>query len=140
VSIVALVVGMGVSLGLERHWLQGFAQFTAISRKFGDLDVWAHTFNSPDYTNRWVVVRDFANNLAFEGWVNAFSDTANDHELLLRDVVVYESSSSTRLYEVDSVYLSRKKSELTIEFRREERTSLNQGGQDATGTPSRASV
>lgn len=134
VSGVAILVGLVITVALNRHWLQQFAQFTGISQKFGDLDVWAHTFNSSDFTNRWVVVRDFPNDLAFEGWVSAFSDTVSDNELLLRDVVVYQSSTSTRLYEIESVYLARKKSELTIEFRREDRRSSNQGDKDARGS------
>ena len=49
-----------------------------------------------------------------------FSDRVNDYELLLREVVVYQSSTSLKLYDVESVYLSRKKDDLTIEFRKGE--------------------
>ncbi|HLI78959.1 MAG TPA: DUF6338 family protein [Candidatus Binataceae bacterium] len=118
VSGIALLIGMFVCVGLNKHWLQKFAQRIGVSSKFGDLDVWSHTFNSSDLTDRWVVVRDFARDLAYEGWVSAFSDTAVDNELLLREVVVYQSSTSLKLYDVESVYLSRKKDELTIEFRK----------------------
>jgi len=65
-------------------------------------------------------VRDFTRDLAYEGWVSAFSDTASDNEVLLRELVVYQSSTSLKLYDVESVYLSRKKDELTIEFRKGE--------------------
>ena len=120
VSAIAVIVGLFICVALNRHWLQKFAQAANISRKFGDLDVWSHTFNSSDLTDRWVVVRDFARDLAYEGWVDAFSDSGAENELLLREVVVYQSSTSLKLYDVESVYLSRKKDELTIEFRRGE--------------------
>jgi hypothetical protein len=66
----------------------------------------------------WVVVRDFDRDLALEGWVNAFAETHDVNELLLRDVRIYQSSTSKFLYEVDSMYLTRPKDKLTIEFRR----------------------
>jgi hypothetical protein len=65
-----------------------------------------------------VVVRDLDHDLAYDGWVNAFSDTYDANELLLRDVKVYQSSSAQLLYELDSVYLTREKDELTIEVRK----------------------
>jgi hypothetical protein len=103
VSGIAVLLGMFVCVGLNKHWLQKFAQHIGVSSKFGDLDVWSHTFNSSDLTDRWVVVRDFARDLAYEGWVSAFSDTAADNELLLREVVVYQSSTSLKLYDVESI-------------------------------------
>ena len=120
VSGVSVIVGLLVSTVLNKHWLQKFGRRIGIGSKFGDLDVWSHTFNSSDLTDRWVVVRDFARDLAYEGWVSAFSDRVNDYELLLREVVVYQSSTSLKLYDVESVYLSRKKDDLTIEFRKGE--------------------
>ena len=118
VTVVAAFVGIGVSAALYRHWLHRMAKFLGISDKFGDMDVWAHTFNSSDLTNAWVVVRDINHDLAYEGWVNAFSETADANELLLREVKVYKNTTAEFLYEVESLYISRKREELTIEFRR----------------------
>jgi len=115
-TLVAPFVGLLVSLALNRHWLNRFAKGIRVSDKFGDLDVWARTFNSSDAV--WVVVRDLDHDLAYDGWVNAFSDTYDTNELLLRDVKVYQSSSAQLLYELDSVYLTREKDELTIEVRK----------------------
>jgi hypothetical protein len=120
VSGVALMIGLVVCVVLNEHWIHKLAQHAHITRRVGDLDIWSHTFNSPDLTDRWVVVRDFTHDLAYEGWVVAFSETASDNELLLREVVVYQSSTSMKLYDVDSLYLARKKDELTIEFRKGE--------------------
>lgn len=116
-TLVAPVLGLLASLALNKHWLNRLARVIGVSNKFGDLDVWARMFNSSDIV--WVVVRDFNHDLAFDGWVNAFSDTYDTNELLLRDVKVYQSSSAKLLYELDSVYLTRGKDELTIEIRKD---------------------
>lgn len=71
-TVIAPLVGLGVSLALNRHWINRFAKVIRVSKKFGDIDVWARTFNSPDFTDAWVVVRDFDHDLSFEGWVDAF--------------------------------------------------------------------
>jgi MFS family permease len=117
-TAAAPFVGLAVSLALNGHWLNRLARAIHVSNKFGDLDVWALTFNSSDITGAWVVVREFDRDLAFEGWVDAFADTYDVNELLLRDVRVYQSSTSKFLYEVDSIYMTRPKDHLTIEFRR----------------------
>jgi len=127
-TALAPLVGLTVSLALNRHWLNRLAESIHVSNKFGDIDVWARTFNSPDLTDAWVVVRDFNRDLAFEGWVNAFAETYELNELLLRDVRVYQSSTSQFLYEVNSMYLTRPKDSLTIEFRRGE-PQVNSGEQ-----------
>jgi len=129
-TVTAPFVGLGVSLALNRHWLNRFAKVIGVSNKFGDIDVWARTFNS-DLTDAWVVVRDFDHDLSFEGWVNAFSETYDVNELLLRDVRVYQSSTAAFLYAVDSIYLTRAKDELSIEFRRGEPQSRTGGKANA---------
>jgi MFS family permease len=117
-TAAAPFVGFAVSLAMNSHWLNRLAKAIHVSNKFGDIDVWALTFNSSDVTGAWVVVRDFDRDLAFEGWVDAFAETYDVNELLLRDVRVYQSSTSKFLYEVGSVYVTRPKDDLTIEFRR----------------------
>ena len=117
-TMIAVFLGIGVSAALSRHWLHRVAKFFGISYKFGDIDVWSHTFNSSELTDAWVVVRDINHDLAYEGWVNAFSETAEANELLLREVRVYKNTTAEFLYEVESLYISRKREELTIEFRR----------------------
>jgi hypothetical protein len=125
-TLIAPIVGLGVSLALNRHWLNRFAKVVGVSNKFGNIDVWARTFNA-DMQGAWVVVRDFTHDLSFEGWVEAFSDTYDVNELLLRDVRVYQGSTAKCLYAVEAMYLTRAKDELSIEFRKGEPQS-NTGG------------
>jgi len=119
-TALAPFVAVGVSLTLNKHWINRVGKALHVSNRFGDVDVWARTFNSRMLQDAWVVVRDFDRDLAFEGWVNAFAETYELNELLLRDVRIYQSSTSKLLYEVDSMYITRPKDELTIEFRRGE--------------------
>jgi hypothetical protein len=101
----------------QRALANRVAKTIHVSNKFGEIDVWAQSFNL-SVKDAWIVVRDFDHDLAFEGWVNAFAEAYDVNELLLREVKVYQSSTSRFLYEVDSVYLTRPKDRLTIEFRR----------------------
>ena len=57
-----------------------------ICYKFGDVGVWDFAFSSD--MPEWVVVRDQDNEIAYEGWVRAFSDSVDENELLLKDVRV----------------------------------------------------
>jgi hypothetical protein len=117
VTGLSVLVGLIVSNALNRHWLHSFAKLMGVSRHFGDMDVWAYTFNSTDVANEWVVVRDLNHDLMFEGWVSEFSDTFAENELLIREVKVYRSSTAEFLYQVDALYLARNRNNLTIEFR-----------------------
>lgn len=117
VCIVAVVLGAAITF-IHTHKLH-FRLFRAlkITRKFGELDVWGYLMNSDDVS--WVTVRDVANNLMYDGWVQAFSDNGSDTEVLLGDVRVYENGSGNFLYEVSSQYLSLDRKNVVIEIRRE---------------------
>jgi hypothetical protein len=115
-TAIAPVAGILVSLALNSHWINRIAKTIRVSDKFGDLDVWARTFNSTDVV--WVIVRDFEHDLAYDGWVEAFSDTYDENELFLRDVKVFKGTTAFLLYELDAVYITRHKDDLTIEIRK----------------------
>jgi hypothetical protein len=81
--------------------------------KTGDLDVWGLLFNSPE--GNVVLVRDVPQNRAYIGIVEGASETANDAELLLRAVTVFENSTSRKLYDTELVYLARDWRDVIIE-------------------------
>jgi hypothetical protein len=112
-TLVAVILGIGVSAAINHRLVHEVANSLKVSRKFGDLDVWGLLFNSPDLG--WVTVRDLGYDLTYEGWVDAFSDTSASAELLLRDVRVFRSSSGAQLYETSRVYLARPSDTLVIE-------------------------
>lgn len=112
-ALVAILWGMVVSAIINHQLLFRTATRLGISRKFGDPDVWSYFLNSPD--THWVMVRDIATDTVYEGKVEAFSDTGVAPELLLRRVKVSRSSTDTKLYDCDRVYLSRDRSSLIVE-------------------------
>ena len=67
--------------------------------------------------SEWVVVRDLEDDLIYEGWIVAFSDsTADFDEMLLTDAQVYRNSTGEELYKVSGLYLSMRHGNKTIEF------------------------
>jgi len=112
--LLSIPLALGVSYASNHKVLHRFGQWLRITKKFGDLDVWGYLFNSD--IPEWVVVRDLDEDLAYEGWVEAFSDTADDNELFLRDVRVVNNSTGEELYRVGGLYLARARGRLTIEF------------------------
>lgn len=89
---------------------------TKLTKKFAEVDVWDYIFNSENEEMKWVIVRDVKNNLMYQGWVEAFSDTVKENELFMRDVVVYKNSTAEEYYSMPGLYISRNRDEITVEF------------------------
>lgn len=110
---VAMLLGLVVSAAANHNLLHRAAERMGISRRFGEPDVWSHFLNSPEI--RWIAVRNLSADVVYEGWVEAFSDTGQSPEIVLRDVSVYRNSSGTKLYDRSRVYLSPERQSLVIE-------------------------
>lgn len=114
VTLLSLPVGLLVTYFINYKILHHLAHSLRVSRKFGDLDVWSYLMNSR--MEPWVVVRDLAGDLIYEGWIEAFSESSDETELFLRDVKVYRNSTGEELYDTPSLYLAKKRETLTVEF------------------------
>ncbi|HUJ11600.1 MAG TPA: hypothetical protein VL171_16425 [Verrucomicrobiae bacterium] len=88
-----------------------------ISKKIGELDIWGYAFNIPAPEAQWATVRDLANDLVYDGWVQAFSDDSEHAELYLREVDVFRNSTGELLYKTGAIYLALNKECISIEFR-----------------------
>ena len=53
--------------------------------------------------------------LTYTGWVEAFSESEKQREIVLRDVIVYDFDSRA-IMETERVYLARKADNIDIEF------------------------
>jgi len=112
---------VGVGLALLASYSYQFKLINKVGKairattRFGDEDVWDFVHRSPDVRGGWVVVRDHKLNLYYYCWIQAFSDSGKERELLLRDVDVYDNASAEWRYKTPIMYLSRKQDELTIE-------------------------
>lgn len=86
-----------------------------ITNKYGDESVWDYFHNKDK--NEWVTIRNKKNDLMYVGWIEVFSDDATDYdELVLREVTIYKNSTAEKQYEVDEMYISSKREDLTIEI------------------------
>ncbi|SOD02468.1 hypothetical protein SAMN05216486_10379 [bacterium JGI 053] len=112
-ACMAVVLASVVAAVLNHKLFARAAYRMGISRKTGDLDVWGMLFNSADAG--MVLVRDLPQNRAYFGIVASVSETADDAELLLRTVTVFENSASRKLYDTELVYLARDRRQVIIE-------------------------
>jgi len=114
------VVGVGVALIASYSYqfkiINRFGKLVRATQRFGDEDVWDFVHRSPDVRGGWVIVRDHKLNLYYTCWIQAFSDSGKERELLLREVDVYDDASAEWRYNTPVMYLSRKQDELTIEI------------------------
>lgn len=113
-TMLSIPLGFLVSFFINKKILHKIAKKIGASKKFGDLDVWSYIMNSQ--MPEWVVVRDKENNLMYEGWVHAFSESTERDELFLKDVRVFTNDTAQELYEVPALYLPRNRDNLIIEF------------------------
>ena len=112
-AVVAVLLAFGLAAADNHNLLHRVAERLGVSRRFGALDVWGYFMDSPHV--RWIAVRDLAGDRTYQGWLDAFSDTGADPQLLLRDVEVYQNSTGTKLYERKRVYLAPDKHSVVIE-------------------------
>jgi hypothetical protein len=114
-TLLSIPMGFIVSLFINKKVLHKLAKKLKVSNKFGEIDVWSYIMNAQ--MPEWVVVRDIENDLMYEGWIQAFSDSTERDELFLRDVRVFTNKTAKELYEVPALYLPKNRKNLTIEFR-----------------------
>lgn len=121
---IACLIGVSISFVSALFYYQKLinrvGQAFGVSSRFGDEDVWDFFHNVQNID--WLFVRDHKLNVTYFGWIQVFSDSEKERELLLRDVRVYSNSevedgSATGkfLYEASVIYLSRNRYDITIE-------------------------
>ncbi len=116
VSAIAIILGFILSFIKNKYFLHKIARKVGVTKRFAEIDVWGYINNSDDEDIRWVRIRDHKNDLCYEGWVDAFSDSVKGNELFIRDVKVFRNSTGNELYFVPGMYLSRNVDEISIEY------------------------
>lgn len=116
-SLLAIPLGFSAVLIQKHSILFRFAHKVNLSNKFSDIDVWAYVVNSKNIG--WVVLRDLDNNMAYQGFVEAFSDSATDKdyiELMLKDVIIYKNDTGEEMGEMKALYLARNRDRILLEI------------------------
>ncbi len=112
--ITGLFIGLIVSAIDHFKILNWFAKKIKISNKYGDENLYSHFLNASNVTE--VYVRDLENNTTYHGIIDSFSETDTTCEIVLWDVAVYSNDPSKLVNNLDKVYLSRPKNNITIEL------------------------
>jgi len=112
-SIIAVILSL-ICAALDYHKvLNNFAKRLKITNKYGDENLYSYFLNAKNVDE--VYVRDIKNNITYHGIIDAFSETSEFKELVLRDVKVYSYDKSKFMYTIEKVYLSRPKDDIIIE-------------------------
>jgi len=115
VTFVGLLLSFILSFIVNRKIVNKFGQKLGLTNKYGDESVWDYFHNKDGI--EWVTVRDKNKDLMYVCWIEAYSDDGTEYdELLLRDVTVYKNSTAEKQYEVDEMYVSSKRENITIEI------------------------
>lgn len=113
-SVIGVIIGF-IAVAADTHkWLTKFCRKLKISTKYGDENLYSYFLNSKDVVE--VYIRDKENNFTYWGFVDSFSEKDNVSEIVLYSVKVFEYTSSEQLYELDKLYLSREKCNISIEL------------------------
>lgn len=113
-SFVSLLLSVCASYIHQYKLINRFGQKIGATTRFGDEDVWEYFNNSPDVTE-WVFVRDHKLGLVYYGWIQTYSESEQERELLLRDVEVFDNETNESLYSVPLMYVARGPYDFTIE-------------------------
>jgi hypothetical protein len=112
--VISIPAGFLLSFLLQHKLLIRFAQFSTISNRFGDDDVWNFILNSKNID--WIYLRDYTNSLVYRGQIQAFSDPDKKKEVLLYNVTVYGLQNSVEYYSMQAVYLDLTEIKFSLEI------------------------
>lgn len=130
--IMSIFIGF-VCAGLDNYKIVNrIGKFFRLTTKYGDENLYSYFLNAKNVNE--VYFRDVPNNITFHGMINSYSETSEFKEIVLRDVKVYDYTTSEFMYELDKVYLSRPKDDIIIEvpFINNIKTNENGGETEAT--------
>jgi len=113
-SFSAIVLSFIVSAIDHYKLLNKFGKLIKATNKYGDENLFLFFLNAEDVEE--VYIRDKSSGFTYQGLIDSYSENANIHEIVLRDVLVFEYETSQQLYALDKIYLSKKKGEITIEL------------------------
>lgn len=117
--VISAFLGVIIAYINNKKFISKIAQRYRVSSKFDELDVWTYAMNSDE--DYWIIIRDIENDLLYEGWPKAYSNSHNC-EILLTNVEVYRNSKASRpLYSIDQVYFSFREEKMIVEFRKDKK-------------------
>jgi len=113
VTLLGIIIAYIIALVSNKKYINRFGQFLKVTKRYGEEDVW-NRFHNTNF-NDWMIVRDHKLELYYSCIINTFSDNTGLRELILLEVMVYNSRGDF-LYETPVMYIGRETNELTIEI------------------------
>lgn len=113
-SLASIPLGLAASAIDQYKLINRFGKFLRITNKYGDENLYYYFLNAQHVSE--VYIRDRTAQLTYHGLIESFSESKETHEIVLRDVVVYDYDTSQELYTLDKIYLSKHKNEIVIEL------------------------
>lgn len=113
-SAIGVVVSFVGSLIYRHNWFNRLGYAIGVTKRKFDGELWESLCASPSL--KWVFVRDHKLDLIYYGWIESYSESGMERELILRKVDVYKNKMSKgKLYSVDVLYISRERHDLSVE-------------------------
>lgn len=112
--IVAIPLGLLVSIGDNNKWLIRFANRLGISDKYGDESLYYNFMGLEETVG--VHVRNVGTGVTYTGTVRSFEDLGDTIEMVLDGARVYLTGGTDELYSTQRVYLSLQKAGVIIEY------------------------
>ncbi|RQV96828.1 hypothetical protein EH221_04400 [bacterium] len=103
VTIVGSVLAFIASYSYNHYFINRLGKLLHVTNRHGDEDGWSYFHNSPE--TKWVLIRDFKNDLIYYGGISHFSESGFMREIILSGVDIYLNSTGEFLYKADKVYL-----------------------------------
>lgn len=93
--LISVIIGVLLAFINNKKSLSKLAHKLNISKKFDELDVWSYAMNSDE--TYWLIIRDIEKDLLYQGWLDAYSSSHHDGEILLSNVSVFRNSNTKEL-------------------------------------------
>ncbi len=111
--IVTIPFAFLIGYLIKKKSLINFLKKRNFTSRIGDDDIFNFYLNSQE--TYWVLVRDNGTKLTYYGKVRAYSEPAESREILLEDVIVYDTDTFIELYRMDAIYLELPSNNFSIE-------------------------
>lgn len=111
--LLAIPLGFFWGVLITKKKLIKLFQKWNLTKRYGDSDVWSFYLNSPD--TEWIYLHSRNENKTYFGKIRAYSDSSENREILLEDVIVYTSDTWEEEYQSNAVYLELNNRDFSIE-------------------------
>jgi hypothetical protein len=112
-SLLSIPVSFLVAFLINHKIFNKVSQFIGVSTKYGDENLFSYYLNAKEID--WIYIRDFENNLTYQGRIVIYSETDHMQEIVMSEVTVFRYEDSAELYSIPTIYLTKEIGKFVIE-------------------------